>query len=47
MEIKSLQGIDFDTIFDAFSHAFEDYEVQVNKDQLQKMIQQRAPGRAQ
>ena len=23
MEIKSLQGIDFDTIFDAFSHAFE------------------------
>ncbi len=41
MEIKSLQGTDFDKIFDAFSNAFEDYEVQVNKEEMLTMIRRR------
>lgn len=41
MEIKSLGGIDFDTIFQAFSHTFADYEVQLNKIQLQTMLKRR------
>lgn len=41
MEIKSLDKIDFDTIYRAFSQAFADYELQVNKAQLQTMLQRR------
>lgn len=38
MEIKSLAGIDFDTIFAAFGQAFADYEVQNDKEQLRRML---------
>lgn len=38
MEIRSLQNTGFDTLFKAFSRAFADYEVQVNKLELQTMI---------
>ncbi|SHE58930.1 GNAT family N-acetyltransferase [Dysgonomonas macrotermitis] len=41
MEIKSLGEIDFDTIFDAFSRAFADYELQLDKNQLRAMLQRR------
>lgn len=41
MEIKSLANADIDTIFDAFSQAFADYELQLNKTQLQKMLKRR------
>ena len=41
MEIKSLKDTEFDKIFDAFGKAFEDYEVQVNKEQMQTMIHRR------
>ncbi len=41
MEIKSLEGVPFDNIFLAFSRAFEDYEVQLNKEQLIKMLKRR------
>lgn len=41
MEIKSLGEIDFDTIFDAFSMAFADYELQLDKNQLRAMLQRR------
>lgn len=39
--IKSLKGIDFDLIFDSFNKAFKDYEMQVNKSELQTMLQRR------
>lgn len=38
MEIKSLANTGFDTIFGAFAQAFADYEVQLDREQLQKMI---------
>lgn len=41
MEIKSLACTDFDTIFRAFSEAFADYEMQLNKQQLQAMFTRR------
>lgn len=41
MEIQSLDKVNFDTIFTAFSQAFADYEVQVNKVQLQTMLKRR------
>ncbi len=41
MEIKSLAGTDFDTIFEAFNQAFENYEVRINKEQLQAMLERR------
>ncbi|MDR0232412.1 MAG: GNAT family N-acetyltransferase [Dysgonamonadaceae bacterium] len=41
MEIKSLSKITFDTIFKAFNQAFADYEVQLNKEQLQTMLKRR------
>lgn len=37
MEIRSLAQTDFTTIFDGFSRAFADYELQLNKEQLQAM----------
>jgi ribosomal protein S18 acetylase RimI-like enzyme len=41
MEIKSLIETDFDTIFRAFNQAFADYEIQLDKEQLQTMIKRR------
>ncbi|MBE0651639.1 MAG: GNAT family N-acetyltransferase [Bacteroidales bacterium] len=41
MEIKSLQEISFDRIFNAFNRAFEDYEMQLNKEQLRVMLKRR------
>lgn len=39
--IKSLKGISFNYIFDAFYEAFGDYEMQLNKMELQTMLQRR------
>jgi len=41
MEIKSLAGTSFDTIFEAFSRAFADYELQQDKEQLRSMLKRR------
>ena len=41
MEIKSLGKIDFDTIFKGFNQAFADYELQLDKVQLQAMVKRR------
>ncbi len=41
IQIKSLATTSFDEIFDAFSAAFADYEIQQTKDQLSKMLQRR------
>ncbi|MBN2614205.1 MAG: GNAT family N-acetyltransferase [Bacteroidales bacterium] len=39
--IKSLRGISFDHLYEAFQEAFEDYEVQWNKVQLQTLLHRR------
>jgi len=41
MEIKPLSQTSFDTIFTAFNQAFADYEVQINREQLQRMLKRR------
>lgn len=41
MEIKSLEKIDFETIFIAFSKAFADYDIQLNADELRVMLKRR------
>ena len=41
MDIKSLGGVHFDCIYNAFSLAFKDYDVQLNKSQLIKMLKRR------
>ena len=41
MEIRSLEGTHFDSLHRAFSLAFKDYEVQLNKIQLIKMLKRR------
>lgn len=41
MEIKPLKNISFDRIYNAFSCAFEDYEMQLNKEQLFVMLNRR------
>lgn len=41
MEIKSLENTDFDTIFEAFSEAFSEYEIQLDKTALQAMFKRR------
>jgi len=41
IEIRSLSTIPFETIFEAFSTAFEDYEVQLNAEQLRVMLHRR------
>jgi len=41
MEIKSLGKTSFDTIFTAFDRAFAEYEIQLNKVQLQTMLKRR------
>ncbi|WP_255434139.1 GNAT family N-acetyltransferase [Carboxylicivirga sp. M1479] len=39
--IKSLLDVDFDTIYEAFKLAFSDYEIQLEKYELQNMLQRR------
>lgn len=39
--IKSLVNTSFDTIFEAFSEAFKEYEMQVNKEEHYTMIHRR------
>lgn len=41
MEIKSLKGIDFNALYKAFNQAFADYEMQLDKMQLQSMLKRR------
>lgn len=41
MEIKSLGQTNFNTVFEAFNQAFADYEMQLNKAQLQIMLKRR------
>jgi len=41
MEIKSLEKIDFETIFVAFSKAFADYEMQINANELITLCKRR------
>jgi ribosomal protein S18 acetylase RimI-like enzyme len=41
MEIKSLSIVGFDSIYQAFSRAFADYELQLNEKQLQTMLKRR------
>lgn len=41
MEIKSLATTSFDELFEAFESAFADYEVQLNKVELQAMLKRR------
>ena len=41
MTIKSLTKTNFDTIYQAFSRAFADYEFQRNKEELQTMLKRR------
>ena len=39
--IKPLNNISFSSIFSAFNKAFEDYEMQLNKDELHTMLGRR------
>ncbi len=41
MEIRSLEGIHIDILYNAFSLAFKDYDVQIDKSQLIKMLKRR------
>lgn len=41
MEIRSLADTAFDTLYEAFSQAFADYEVQINGAQLRRMLKRR------
>ena len=41
MEIKSLSRINFETLFDSFSKAFADYEMQLNANELKIMLKRR------
>ena len=41
MEIRSLQETDFDIQFKAFQSAFADYEIQLNKQELETMPHRR------
>lgn len=41
MEIKPLSKLDFTLIFQAFSQAFADYDVQLNREQLETMLKRR------
>jgi len=41
MEIKSLAGVEYDTLYRAFEKAFADYDLQQNKVQLQDMLKRR------
>jgi len=39
--IKSLGGLSLNEIFKAFNRAFEDYEMQLNREELEKMLKRR------
>lgn len=39
--IKSLKEVEFNEIFEAFSEAFKDYEIQINKQEFKTMINRR------
>lgn len=41
MEIRNLEGIDFDTLFDAFERAFSDYDIHFEKEEVRSMLQRR------
>ena len=41
MEIRSLENIGFDTLFDAFSKAFADYEIHFDKSEVRSMLTRR------
>ena len=41
IKLKSLKDIHFDVIYEAFNQAFANYEVQINKVQLQTMLKRR------
>lgn len=41
MEIKSLINTSYDDLFEVFEQAFADYEVQLNKTELRKMMKRR------
>lgn len=41
MEIRNLENIDFDTLFDAFEKAFEDYEIHFDKEEVRSMLKRR------
>lgn len=41
MEIKPVSCIDFESLYNAFSTAFADYEVQLNQMQLKQMLERR------
>lgn len=41
MKIKSLKGISYDLLFEAFNEAFNDYELQLSKDELLTMLNRR------
>jgi len=39
--IQSLKNASFDTVFTAFNQAFDDYEIQLNKVELERMLKRR------
>ena len=41
MEIRSLEHIGFDTLFEGFSNAFSDYEIHFEKSEVQSMLTRR------
>lgn len=41
MDIKSLENIDFDTLFHAFENAFYDYEVNFDKEEIRSILTRR------
>lgn len=41
MEIKCLEHIDFDTLFRGFEHAFSDYEISFDKEEVRSMLKRR------
>ena len=41
MEIKSLENIDFETLFQGFENAFSDYEIQFKKEEIRSMLKRR------
>ncbi|MDR2970896.1 MAG: GNAT family N-acetyltransferase [Bacteroidales bacterium] len=41
MEIKSLENIDFETIYNAFGQAFADYEINITAEELKIMLKRR------
>ena len=38
MDIRNLENIDFDTLFEGFSNAFSDYAIHFDKDEVQSML---------